>query len=115
MRTGRSIAAIRSSLRRSFADERDIQKTVEEAATADPEDAAKKKMGVPARRGNIATATVRLSQLQELINLPGVTFVEAGQALATPTPIVSSEINVLPSMSPRALGDPQNTRTGEAS
>jgi subtilisin family serine protease len=96
-----------------LADESAIQKTIESAATADPEDAEKKKVGVPSRRGNIATATVRLSQLQDLINLPGVTFVEAGQALATPTPIVSSEVNVHPSMSPRAVGNPEEHKNGQ--
>ena len=96
-----------------LADELELEDSVEGASTADPEDSARRRTGMTARRGNIATATVRLSQLQKLVDREGVTHVETGQALATPTPVVSSEANVDPSMSPRAFGDAAVHRGGE--
>jgi subtilisin family serine protease len=88
------------------AEELEFEESVEGATTADPEDVGRTRHGVSARRGSLATACVRLSQLKEVADRLGVTFIEAGQELAEPKPIVSSDVNVLPSASPRRVGDP---------
>lgn len=84
--------------------------SLEDIAAADPEDASHKLTGVTARRGNIATATVRLSQLQGLVDSDAVTYVEPGQPLATPKPVVSSEVNVTPTL--KSFGKPKAHKNG---
>lgn len=92
-------------------DDIDIADSVEDIAAADPEDASHKQVGVTARRGNIATATVRLSQLKGLVDSDVVTYVEPGQPLAIPTPIVSSETRVTPTI--KKFGKPEQHKNGE--
>ena len=46
--------------------------------------------GRPARKGNLAVATVRLSELQKMIERPEVAYVELGEAMAEPAPIVAA-------------------------
>lgn len=95
------------------AEKLEIKDTVETIQSAHPEDARRVEVGVSAHKGNLATATVRLSQLEELVNRPSVAYVEPGQTLAEPTPIISSEADLNPSMSPRRFGDPAKHRDGE--
>lgn len=89
----------------------EIEDSVEDIPAAHPEDASHKETGVTAQRGNIATATVRLSQLQKLVDSDVVTYVEPGQPLAIPKPIVSSEVNVTPTL--KSFGKPKEHKNGE--
>ncbi|HEX8197196.1 MAG TPA: S8 family serine peptidase [Pyrinomonadaceae bacterium] len=91
-------------------DKIEIEDSVEDIAAANPEDASRRETGVTARRGHIATATVRLSQLQGLIDSDVITYVEPGQSLATPTPNISSEMNVTPAV--KKFGDPKLHKNG---
>jgi len=92
-------------------DKIEIEDSVEDIPGADPEDASRKETGVTARRGNIATATVRLSQLQGLIDSEVVTYVEPGQSLSTPNPKVSSETNVIPVV--KKFGNSEQHKNGK--
>lgn len=52
----------------------------------------KQLQGETARRGNIATATVDLSELSKLANDPNVAYVEIGANLSAPTPDISNRV-----------------------
>ncbi|MEW6363163.1 MAG: S8 family serine peptidase [Acidobacteriota bacterium] len=47
--------------------------------------------GETARRGDLTTATVSLADLRRLAARPDVAYIELGQSLAAPTPIISNE------------------------
>ena len=60
--------------------------------------------GEKARRANLVTAKVSLSEIAKIAADPNVTFIELGEALASPTPIVSAAKVGPPSRSVREFG-----------
>ena len=75
--------------------------------TTDSAEQARDVPGETARRANLRTATVPLSQLKTITEDPRVTFVELGEPLAAPTPIVASGRVDAPSASLRRFGSPR--------
>ena len=95
-----------------LAEKLSVKDTVEASVTVDVE-RGRTRTGVTAHRGNLATATVRLSQLKDLADQQGVTYVEAAQRLVQPTPTISSDATVTPATSPRKLGEADTHRDGQ--
>jgi len=67
--------------------------------------AAKAAVGTPVRRGQLMTMTVPLNSLRDIASAKNVTLVEAGQALAAPSPVVSATDVQEPDPKARAFGD----------
>lgn len=80
--------------------------------TTDTADATRRLPGEDARKANLVTATVPLSEIEKIANREDVTFIEMGEPLAAPTPIISSERAGAPSPSLRRFGSAQKHRGG---
>lgn len=90
------------------AEELNIRDDVEATPGAHPEHAERATVGDRARRANLATATVRLSQLQNLIDREGVTYVEPGQSISVPKPLISTDTHVRPNPAARRFRAPDS-------
>ncbi|HEX7186445.1 MAG TPA: S8 family serine peptidase [Thermoanaerobaculia bacterium] len=69
--------------------------------------------GERARKANLVTARVPLSKLKDICANENVTYIELGEPLATPTPIISADQVGAPSSSLRRFGSTQQHRGGE--
>lgn len=81
--------------------------------TNDAADATRRLPGEDARKANLVTATVPLSEIKKIAQRDDVTFIEMGEPLAAPTPIVSSERVGAPSPKLRRFGSAQKHRGGK--
>src|SRR5262247_1249091 len=70
-------------------------------------------LGESVRRGNLATAVVNLSDLNELASRPEVTHIELGEPLAPPTPTRSPGLVPEPPPALRHVGHPELHHEGE--
>lgn len=68
--------------------------------------------GVTARKANLVTAEVPVVEALELQRNPSVAYVEFGEPLAIPTPLVSAESPRRPATSTRNFGDGRRHRFG---
>lgn len=69
--------------------------------------------GEKARKSNLVRARLSLDQIAQVASAEGVTYIELGEALATPTPIVSSDKVGAPSPSLRKFGTPEQRKKAE--
>jgi subtilisin family serine protease len=69
--------------------------------------------GERARTSNLVTAQVPLSKIKDIVAKANVTYVELGEALATPTPTVSTDRPQVPSVSLRKFGTPKQRKKAE--
>lgn len=79
-------------------------------------DAAAHKRAFPGERGrksNLVTARLSLDQIAQVASQDNVTYIELGEALATPTPVVSSDKVGAPSPSLRKFGTPAQRKKAE--
>ena len=69
--------------------------------------------GERARKSNLVTARLPLDQIKRIASQDNVTYVELGEPLATPTPIVSADKVGAPSPSLRKFGTPTQRSKAE--
>lgn len=69
--------------------------------------------GEKARKTNLVTAQVPLSKVKDIAEKDNVTYIELGDPLATPTPIISSDKVGEPAPTLRKFGSPEQHRDGE--
>ncbi len=69
--------------------------------------------GETARKADLATAEVAVADIESLWQRPAVAYVELGQPLAAPTPVVAGGTPRRPSTSRRRFGDGRRHRAGE--
>ena len=72
--------------------------------TLDASGKSRRFAGERARKSNLVTARLSLDQIRKVASQDNVTYVELGEALATPTPIVNSDKVGAPSPSLRKFG-----------
>ncbi|MGB9177660.1 MAG: S8 family serine peptidase [Pyrinomonadaceae bacterium] len=75
--------------------------------TLDSQVQKRKFPGERARKSNLVTAHVPLSKIREIAAKDDVTYIELGEALAPPAPVVSSEKVGAPSINARKFGTAQ--------
>jgi subtilisin family serine protease len=81
--------------------------------TTDPADETASFPGETARRANMVAAAVPLAGLEEVASRDRVVYVELGQRLVPPRPIVASGRAAAPAASLRRFGDPRKHKGGE--
>ena len=69
--------------------------------------------GERARRSNLVTAQVPLSKVGQIAAKEDVTYIELGEPLATPTPVISADKVGAPSLSLRKFGTPAQRKQAE--
>ncbi|HEX8184953.1 MAG TPA: S8 family serine peptidase [Blastocatellia bacterium] len=80
--------------------------------TLDSGDKAKKLRGESARKANLVTATLSMSDLKKIAEDENVTYIEMGEPLASPTPVISAHNPRAPSASLRRIESAQKHRGG---
>lgn len=80
--------------------------------TADSAEPTARFPGETARRGTLATATVPLAKLPAIARREGVTHVEMGEPIASPTPVVSRAKVAPPDPERRKFGDARRHHDG---
>jgi len=81
--------------------------------TTDPGEETSGFPGETARRGNMVAATVPLADLREVASRDRVLYVELGQRLVPPRPVVGTGRARAPAASLRRLGDPRKHLGGQ--